>query len=231
MSQPAGRNVNARRNDGASMGQRGTQADYARHRGVDPSRITRLKEQGRVVFSDGLVDFEATDRLLDATLDQTKAHRDRQLDLAAAARDTNAAAPAGAPPAEGAPPAVQLPAAAAPGGASEGATGNAAADYWTHKALREAAEAALSELKLQERLGVLIEAREVRRAIREAYSRAANKLLLMPAQAAPVICSLTDPQQVESLLLERVRQVINELASELDQLAAAATAERSDPPQ
>jgi hypothetical protein len=89
----------------------------------------------------------------------------------------------------------------------------------------------MSELKLQERLGTLIETREVRRAIREAYSRAANKLLQMPAQLAPVICSLQDPQQVEALMLERVHQVLNELASELDQLAAAATAERSDRPQ
>jgi hypothetical protein len=89
----------------------------------------------------------------------------------------------------------------------------------------------MAELKLQERLGALMETREVRRAIREAYSRAANKLLQMPAQVAPVVCSLTDPQQVEAMLLERVHQVLNELASELDQLAAAATAERSDRPQ
>jgi hypothetical protein len=59
----------------------------------------------------------------------------------------------------------------------------------------------------------------------------ANKLLQHPAQLAPVIVSLQDQDKVEVLLLERVQTVLNELASELDQLAAAATAERAGPLQ
>lgn len=222
------------------MTQRGSQAAYARHRGVDPSRVTRWKQQGRIpVGEDGLIDFDAADRALDESLDISKAHRARQIEQAArmvpaaswlgadvvpARVSEPAELPLETVPRSGGSAAEGVPAA----GQASGGSGNAAADYWTHKALREATEAALAELKLRERLRELVELREVARAVREILARAANKLQQMPAQVAAVIVGIQDPQKVEALLAERVNQVINELARELDHLAAAAAAEQGE---
>src|SRR5690349_4589082 len=46
------------------MSRVGSQAEYARHRGVSKKTITIWKQQGRLVLSDGLVDFDASDRAL-----------------------------------------------------------------------------------------------------------------------------------------------------------------------
>lgn len=247
------------------MGQRGSQAAYARHRGVDPSRVTRWKQQRRIpVGADGLIDFAEADRALAESLDHSKAHRARQIagaELEAAARLEAPGAwlgaevmPAATPgPADGGTagarvePIADLVDRAAnsagsvagelerPAGAPErpasGPESNAAGSYWTHKAQREATEAALAELKLRERLRELIELREVSRAVRDILSRAANKLQQLPAQVAPVIVGIQDPQKVETLLAERVGQVINELARELDNLAAAAATEQGEATQ
>jgi hypothetical protein len=42
-----------------------TQAEYARHRGVNPSHISRLKERGILVMRGKLVDVAASDAVLD----------------------------------------------------------------------------------------------------------------------------------------------------------------------
>jgi hypothetical protein len=207
------------------VGEKVRQSGYAKRHGLSRQRVHQLKQDGRVVIDEeGLVDVEASDRNLATMIDHRKANMARQMDMVATASGAvTTELPLETDPTDEAP-SVQT-------SGSPARAVNAAADYWTHKALREASEAALSELKLQERLGNLVELREVARATREIYARMANKLLQHPAQLAPVIVSLQDQDKVEVLLLERVQTVLNELASELDQLAAAATAERAGPLQ
>ena len=207
------------------MGERVTQAEYARRRGVSAARISQLVKDGRIARGDdGLVDVEATDANLDATLDQSKAHRDRQV-AAASSAASNAAAgrgPTDELELDTPPPRAQHAGGAgeearAPAGArAEAPRGdNAAADYWEHKAKREAAGAQLEELKLQERLGNLVDAEEVRRSRRETAQKIATALLQMPAQLAPVIAP-GDPQACERLMLERIKKVLHELAADLE---------------
>ena len=54
------------------------QADYARHKGWDRSRVTRMKETGLVVMQGQMVDVAATDALIVGQSDPAlQAVRDR----------------------------------------------------------------------------------------------------------------------------------------------------------
>lgn len=172
-----------------------SQAEYARIRGLSRQRINILVKDGRVPLdADGMVDVEAADLNMATLLDRSKANRDRQV----AQGEELPLAPAAPVP----PPATPE-------------RDNSAADYWNHKARREETEADLAELRLQEKLGMLISADEVRRSRRETAYQIANALLQIPARVAPVIAP-QDPQRAEKLLAEEITRVLNGLAGDLE---------------
>src|SRR5690348_9414679 len=101
--------------------------EFAEHRGVHPSRVSQWKRQKRLVLGDdGRINIAASDAALDASLDQAKANRTRL---------ASSSVPVQAPLAPSAPQ----------------ANDDDRSDYWESKAQREAAEAALAQLRLQEK--------------------------------------------------------------------------------
>jgi hypothetical protein len=191
------------------------QSEYAKRLGLCKQRIHQLKRDGRVVVGDdGLVDVEASDRNLATMIDQRKANVARQIELAG--RASSAAEP-------------QFEVAVAELAASEATTApevapassgpsspNAAADYWTHKALREASEAALSELKLREKRGDVCDRSGVRKAIGEIVGTFCGALQLLPAQLAPTVVGIPDPQKVEALLRGAIERLMHEFSGQMD---------------
>lgn len=202
------------------------QADYAALRGMSRQRVHQLVRDGRIPLdADGLVDVLQADANLAAMLDRRKATLARQMALAAGQAEleveqTPPLAVASDAPVDAGPPASPEPREAA--GASTGPAASApaaATDYWRHKALREASEAALAEIKLREKRREVCDRAGVTRAIGEVVATFGNNLQQIPAQLAPTLVGIPDPQQVEALLAERIGRAINELAGQLERAA------------
>jgi hypothetical protein len=219
-------------------GDRLTQATYALRIGVSRQRVHQLVKDGRIPTDDeGLVDVAQADANLATMLDQRKANRERQIELAAGPRFAPHAEAPAAPVAES-PDApldlpLEMPLAARPttneapdarpmtsGGTS------AATDYWEQKARRERIEADRADLAYRVSLGKLVDADEVSASRRETAYRVANALTQIPARVAPVIAP-QDPMRAERLLTDEINRILNELAGDMER-AAADDAERPD---
>ncbi|MCU0973792.1 MAG: hypothetical protein MUF80_07545 [Burkholderiales bacterium] len=210
-----------------------SQADYARLRNISRQRVHALVREGRVaVDDDGLVDVEASDAMLDATLDRSKAQRNRQIASAAAQPGLGGSAPGQAvrePVANDAQPSLIGDADAVASGhqAGEGHRGhaapqtgdvqstNSAADYWEHKARRERIEADRAELALAKQRGELADVAEVRRLQREVYAKAATSIMQIPARIAPV-CVALDAAAIEKLMHDEIERVLLSVAQNLE---------------
>jgi len=232
-------------------GDRLTQATYALRIGVSRQRVHQLVKDGRIPTDDeGLVDVAQADANLATMLDQRKANRERQIELAAGPRFMQHAAPPATRPAEApnaeTPAAVQVEAAASPADLllemplaarsttneapdarpmTSGGT-SAATDYWEQKARRERIEADRADLAYRVSLGKVVDADEVSASRRETAYRVANALTQIPARVAPVIAP-QDPMRAERLLTDEINRILNELAGDMER-AAADDAERPD---
>lgn len=99
------------------------------------------------------------------------------------------------------------------------ATG-AAPEYAESRARREAAEAALAEIELDEKRGELVRAREVDARLVGEYARAKTKILAVPSKARQRDPAFTAEQL--ALLGALLREVLDDLASDEDPPARAA---------
>lgn len=195
-----------------NAGRRMSQAEYARLRNISRQRVHALVREGRVaVDDDGLVDVEASDAMLEATLDRSKAHRDRQI---AAAGAQPSLIGDGAVQARGPQTGDGAGAHAAPQTGDVQST-NSAADYWEHKARRERIEADRAELALAKQRGELADVAEVRRLQREVYSKAASSIMQIPARIAPV-CVALDAVGIEKLMHDEIERVLLSVAQNLE---------------
>ncbi len=192
-----------------------SQVEYARLRGVSKQRVNALVRQGRIALrEDGSVDVEASDAMLEATLDRSKAHRDRQIAGAAGQSSlisetetearTERSAPGNGQQSSGHHPAT-----------SDVQSTNSAADYWEHKARRERIEADRAELALAKQRGELADIAEVRRLQREVYSKAATSLMQIPARIAPV-CVALDAAAIEKAMHDEIERVLLSIAQNLE---------------
>jgi hypothetical protein len=168
-------------------------------RGWSRQRVGHFKEDGRLVLNaEGLVDVAASDAKLAATLDRSRAHRDRQLTAPLVTAPT-----------------AQLPLAEPARQQKPSASSEDVEDYWEHKARREKIEADRAELAYQKALGQVVDADEVRRSRRETAHRVANALQLLPAKLAPVVAP-QDPLRAQQALADEMERVLLELAGDLD---------------
>jgi phage terminase Nu1 subunit (DNA packaging protein) len=174
-----------------------TQAQFARHLGVDRAHITRLKQAGRLVLTPaGQVDVEASEARIAATADPAKAPvADRHAAGRAAAVDGQNQ-PKTAPEEEG------DPIAGTP-------------DYQKARARREEANANIAEIELAERAGHLMETAAVVAVLADAGATCRSMLETLPAILAPQLATLSDDHACRQLLEEHIGSALNELSDRL----------------
>ena len=182
--------------------------DFAVSQGWSPSYVTKLKEQGRLVLSpDGKrVNVQATLEKLNRTSDPSKNH---VKELHAAARTERDVGKHIRPD--------------APSVGEE--SGSSDPKYWDNKTRREGALAALAELELAKKAGVLVERDRVQMVAFAAGRMLRDAVLNIPTQIAPVLAAMTDPWEVERALRDALRQVMTDMdkvtADDLDKAMEA----------
>jgi hypothetical protein len=169
-----------------------TQAEFARHRGVNRSYISRLAQRGILVMRGKLVDAGASDAVLD----------DKPVE------DVD-------------PPPAAAPAAPPPPPASRPASGfmdHAAAARGTFAEARtvdKVFQARLRRLEFEARDKKLIDAEEARLTITDAVRRHRDGLLTVPDRMAPILAAEADPRKVNAVLRAELLRYLTEVADEL----------------
>jgi hypothetical protein len=189
-----------------------TKTEFSKERKVSRARVYQWVDDGRVVvLEDGRVDADASNALLDASLDQAKGIR----------RDGNITSTSSVPeaPAPGVQPELL------PKPADKPDSANAARDdksYWADKAREQKAVASLAEMKMLKEAGALVPSAGVRKAESEAARGIRNRMLAIPDRTAPVLASMTNPTQIHKYLTDEIQKALREFCAELEQRAAAA---------
>ena len=184
--------------------------DFAARRGVDPSRVSQWKRQGRLVLdAEGKIDAEASDAALNTSLDQAKG-------LRRGGNITSSAPTSGVPQSE------------IPIGEGAPRTKNDKS-YWADKAREQAAVATLAEMKALQQAGALVPAAGVRKAAAETARSLRNAMLAIPDRISPVL-DPGNPARAHKLLTDEIQKALRELSSELEQRATtAAGADEREP--
>ncbi|MED5608503.1 terminase small subunit [Pseudomonas sp. JH-2] len=174
-----------------------SKAEYADSRGWSRPYVSKLAKQGRlVVTADGKVDAEATDQLLAASADPSKAgvaerHHQERVEKGVYAHVTATADPS--------PATAALP--AAPG---------AAPDYQKARARREYALALLAEDEHRKSRGELVERGLVDSAAFTAARALRDLLMGIPPKLAGELVTLTDVWEIERRLTQALRQALED---------------------
>jgi phage terminase Nu1 subunit (DNA packaging protein) len=87
------------------------------------------------------------------------------------------------------------------------------ADFLASRARREAAEAAMAEMRLAEQRGELIRADAVRHALAPVFTQTRDSLMQLPARMAQQLAAEGDPKAVQDLLGREIHHVLTQLAS------------------
>lgn len=82
-------------------------------------------------------------------------------------------------------------------------------DFQESRARREAADAALAELKVRKERGLLIEKAPVIAQFAKQIAAAREALLTIPARLAPILAAETDARRAQALLDAEIRTAIN----------------------
>jgi hypothetical protein len=88
-------------------------------------------------------------------------------------------------------------------------------DYSRARAMREAYLANLAKITYEEKIGKLVEADAVKKAIFEASRITRDALLNIPNRISPQLASETDPHEVHLLLEAEITRALEELANAL----------------
>lgn len=174
--------------------------EYARHRGVNPSLVTRWIKTGRLVMEGKRVVLEASDAKLAGSLDQTRGGRGGSPLAAKKAKgispgEAGAAGPADAP----------APAAAGP-------------TLVEHRTRREDFAARDAELRYLERAGSLVSRADFERAVREGMGPIANAVDSLAPRIARAVAGLDDVRQIEAAIEAEVRAIRADLRKTLERL-------------
>lgn len=191
----------------------GTRAEFAAHKRVNKSTVTRWDQAGKIVWTDdGQIDFEKSLALIEQTGDPAKLgvklrhQRERDDKAIGAELDGDSAVTE-----EPAPAATRPSGAAASTGDSEPRS-NDYSDFNRARALKEAELAKLAKIKREEQEGLLIRRDDVKRDIEALAVIVSKGLTGIPARVMPLINGEADPGKREALLEEQIRHVLNEFA-------------------
>lgn len=178
-----------------------SKAEYADRRGWSRPYVSKLVGQGRLVITaDGKVDAEASDELLAASADPSKAgvaqrhHQDR-VEKGVYAHIAPSAEPS---------PALVPP----------GPAGNTP-DYQKARARREHALALLAEDEHRKSRGELVEQALVDSAAFTAARTLRDLMLGIPPKVAGELVTLTDPWEIERRLVQAIRRALEDADRQL----------------
>ncbi len=164
-----------------------TQAQFARHLGVDRAHITRLKHAGRLVMTDdGHVRVEESEARIAATADPAKDHvAERHAAGRAAAVDGHRPA------------------------ADTSAIGNS---YATARAVKEKYFAMQAKLDYERSVGELIKRDAAAFAMTDAMATLRMQLVALPAIWGDQLAALTDSHEIRVLLEDQINATLEEAA-------------------
>lgn len=167
-----------------------SKSEYATLRGWSAAYVTKLKNKGRLVLTaDGRVDVEASDALIAASKDPSKAgvverwQRERG----------DVSLP---PPDRPAKPLV---------------LNGDEFNYQEARAKRETHEANLAEMRERERAGELIETVRVVKALTDSAIVSRSALERMPDRLAPLLAAESDPNRIFALLEGEIARICDEI--------------------
>lgn len=176
--------------------------EYARRRGISHVAVSKAVKAGRVPLVNGKIDPELADQAFEANTDPSKPGR----------KVTGRPGQRTSEP--------QLLPLEPRGGNGDGK----GASYADARAERERTQARLAQLQLERQEGALVEADVVRnQAFREAR-RARDLLLALPGRLAPLLATVDDEREIETILEEEIEQ----LCAEISEARAAAGADQED---
>lgn len=179
-----------------------SQAAFAQHHGVDRSYITQLKQAGRLVMTaDGKVDVEASELRIKETEDpnrddvRARHAKNRQPEVAAKPESVKAEKPAKA----------------------KEPKSDDEISFQRGRAKEQHFKALQAELLYQKTMGTLVEISSVQKGAAEIGKQLRTLLENLPDQLAPELAAVTGVERVNAILVERCEQILNELASKVQQ--------------
>jgi hypothetical protein len=212
----------------------GTQRRYAEHRGCSEAYISKKKREGQIVFTaDGLVDFDATDRLLGVSADPDKEGvRERWRREKAAQSHGAGATMAGVDQAgatgrdaraRGGEQPDDFPDSSGQDGAPPAGSGNPLYDERLEVQIRTLRlDEQRKQLELARYAGTLILAVDAEER-QHAYGREVrDAFLALPARLAADLAADTDPQSVARRLNDEIKAALHELTRRVAAEPAAA---------
>ena len=179
---------------------------FAAQQGWNPSYVTKLKNQGRLVYCKDdpkLIDVDATLEELTRTGDPGKAALRQHHSAVRVEKHVTAFVKPHAPSDE-----------------EPGAGAAADPKYWDNKTRREGTLADLAALELARKSGELVEFKRVEEVAFAAGRLLRDTVLGLPTRLAPELAAMTDAFQIEIRMRDELRQIFAGLAKmETDDLS------------
>ena len=160
-----------------------TQSAYARYRGCDRSHISRLVKAGKIRVADGLVDVDVADHSLGPPLRRVSPLQPSSTSVESRPEQPLELISGGKPPA-----------------------------YASSRAWREYYAAAEARLDCEERSGELIPANQIEEFLATMFSHVRQGILTLPSRAAPKVHDAKTIPEIERILNDYCREVLEELA-------------------
>lgn len=184
---------------------------FAARIGVRPSYVTKLGEQGRLVLTaDGLVDAEASERLIEQTAgdrpDVADRHAAARGAKKTAGRDADIAAPEKTP---------QRPTAQAEAAEKIGSSLQAA------RAVKEKYAAMRAKIEYEMLVGDLVPKDDVETALRFVGAAVRSAMEVFPDQITPLVAPTLDMAEVHEILTQSCHEVLRRVADDIAKQKAA----------
>lgn len=179
-----------------------SQAAFAQQLGVDRSYITQLKQAGRLVMTaDGKVDVEASELRIKETEDpnrddvRARHAKNRKPEVAVKPESIKAEKPTKV----------------------KDKKSDDEISFQRGRAKEQHFKALQAELLYQKTMGTLVEISSVQKGAAEIGKQLRALLENLPDQLAPELAAVTEVERVNAILVERCEQILNELASKVQQ--------------
>lgn len=185
--------------------------DYAKHRGVNPSTVTRWIESGRLVLDGKRVDVVASDAMLAAVLDPARGGPGGSPKNRKALNNPGAEKAAGGVVSE-APPATEK---------HEGRPrdpNSPTSRFQEHRSTREEFAAMDARLRYMERAGALVSLEAYEAAIRQAMAPIVAAIDSLAPQIAQAVVGLTEIRAVEAAIEKEVETIRANLRRQFETL-------------
>ncbi len=158
------------------------QSEYAKKKGLTPQYISKLKNQGVIVFKEnGEIDEQASDQRINENKDPAK----QQLSEYHAQQRQKKAA---------------------------GETISAGQSYQQARAMKEQYAAMQARIAYEKEIGNLLDIQSVRLAIMDSDAIVRNKLESLPDIIAPLLADESDESKIRAILLDQIEMLLTDLS-------------------